>query len=57
MKIKEPCEFDIELLHFVKFVAGLKLDEEHRKIAETKANHLWNEYEKHKRQFNQIAMY
>ena len=57
MKLKEPCEFDITLLHFVKFVAGLHLNEEEKKITESKADHLWNEYEKHKKQFNQIVMY
>lgn len=57
MKLKDPCEFDTELLHFIQWVSGLPLNETQKQIAEKKANHLWAEYEKHKRQFNQIAMY
>jgi hypothetical protein len=57
MKFKEPCEFDVSLLHFMSFVSGLRLSEDEKRILEKKANHLWAEYEKHKMQFNQIAMY
>lgn len=56
-------EFDTELLHFIKYVGEhcgtcVKFHTcEEKKILEMKTNHLMQEYEKHKMQFNPIAMY